>query len=69
MKPTELEQLLIDYLKLSKANDAVISVVFLLLKAEEQQIEMCKYLSKYENATEEEILEQARKIVETAMPE
>lgn len=63
MKPTEIEQLLIDYLTLSKARTGASAMVFVLLEKKEQQVKMCEFLSANEEATEEEILERAKKIV------
>ena len=61
-KLTELEEILIGYLKTSHAKAGVQAVAFLLLREEPQQIEMCEFLSKNEDATEQEVLEQARRI-------
>ncbi len=61
-KLTELEEILIGYLKTSNAKAGVQAVAFLLLREEPQQIEMCEFLSKNEDATEQEVLEQARRI-------
>ena len=61
-KLTELEEILIWYLKTSNAKAGVQAVAFLLLREEPQQIEMCEFLSKNEDATEQEVLEQARRI-------
>lgn len=61
-KLTELEKILIGYLKISNARAGVQATMFLLLREEPQQMEMCEFLSKNEEATEQEILEQARRI-------
>ena len=61
-KLTELEKILIGYLKTSNARARVQATTFLLLREEPQQMEMCEFLSKNEEATEQEILEQARRI-------
>lgn len=61
-KLTELEEILIGYLKTSNAKAGVQAVAFLLLREKPQQIEMCEFLSKNEDATEQEVLEQARRI-------
>lgn len=61
-KLTELEEILIGYLKTSNAKAGVQAVAFLLLREEPPQIEMCEFLSKNEDATEQEVLEQARRI-------
>ncbi len=61
-KLTEIEKVLIGYLKTSKARAGVQATTFLLLREEPQQMEMCEFLSKNEAATEQQILDQARKI-------
>ena len=61
-KLTELVEILIGYLKTSNAKAGVQAVAFLLLREKPQQIEMCEFLSKNEDATEQEVLEQARRI-------
>ena len=61
-KLTELEKVLIGYLKISKARAGVQATAFLLLREESQQMEMCECLSKNETATEQQILDMARKI-------
>ena len=40
-------------------------MAFLLLETEEQQLEMCSYLSENREATEDEILEMAQKLAGT----
>ncbi len=61
-KLTELEKVLIGYLKISKARAGVQATAFLLLREESQQMEMCEFLSKNETAAEQQILDMARKI-------
>ena len=61
-KLTELEKVLIGYLKISKARAGVQATAFLLLREESQQMEMCEFLPKNETATEQQILDLARKI-------
>ena len=61
-KLTELEKVLIGYLKISKARAGVQATAFLLLREESQQMEMCEFLSKNETAKEQQILDMARKI-------
>ena len=61
-KLTELEKVLIGYLKISKARAGVQATAFLLLREESQQMEMWEFLSKNETATEQQILDMARKI-------
>ena len=61
-KLTGLEKVLIGYLKISKARAGVQATAFLLLREESQQMEMCEFLSKNETATEQQILDMARKI-------
>jgi hypothetical protein len=61
-QPTEIGQLLIDYLMLSTADRGARALVFTLLKQETQKLEMCRFLSKNPKATENEILEMAKKI-------
>ena len=61
-KLTELEKVLIGYLKISKARAGVQATAFLLLREESHQMEMCEFLSKNETATEQQILDMARKI-------
>lgn len=61
-QPTEIGQLLIDYLMLSTADRGARAMVFILLKKELQKLEMCRFLSKNPKATEDEIVEMARKI-------
>ena len=66
-KLTELEEVLIGYLETSNARAGVQATAFILLREEPQQMEMCEFLSKNEDATEEEILEQARRIATEEM--
>jgi hypothetical protein len=61
-QPTEIGQLLIDYLMLSTADRGARAMVFILLKKELQKLEMCRFLSKNPKATEDEIMEMAKKI-------
>ncbi len=69
MALTQLEQLLIDYLTLSNAQEWVQVVAFILLKEEDQMLEMCRFLSVNADATEEEILEMAYRLAGEAEDE
>ena len=62
MQLTEIEQLLIDYLLTSNATKGTGAMVSLMLQEEKQQLEMCRFLSKNPEATEQEIMEMAQKI-------
>ena len=57
-----IEQLLIGFLSTSKAPKGTQAIAFLLLDKEDQQLEMCCYLSENPDATEQEIMEMAYKI-------
>ena len=60
---TEIEQLLVDFLMTSTAQEGTGAIVFLLLqKAEDKQLEMCHFLRDHPEATEDEILEMAQQI-------
>lgn len=58
----QIEELLMQFLLTSKAQKGARAQVYLLLQKEDQQLEMCRFLSKNENATADEILEMAHKI-------
>ena len=58
------EQLLIGFLTTSKAQRGTQAMAFLLLGSEEQQMEMCSYLSENPAATDKEIMEMAQRISE-----
>ena len=64
-KPSQIEQLLIGYLRLSKASKGISAIVFILLKTDDLKLAMCDFLSKNEEATEQEILDQARRLADT----
>ena len=65
MQLTEIEQLLIDYLLTSNATKGTGAMVSLMLQEENQQLEMCRFLSKNPEATEDEILKMAQQIAGT----
>lgn len=65
MELTQIEQLLIDYLLTSNATKGTGAMVSLMLQKENQQLEMCRFLSKNPEATENEILEMAHQITGT----
>ena len=58
----EVEELLIDYLILSKATKGTGVMVSLTLKERPQQLKMCRFLSDNPEATDEEIMAMAQKI-------
>lgn len=60
---SEKEQLLIEYLMLSKAGEAAQMLVFIWLKTEEQKWEMCRFLRYNPDATEGQILWKTRQIL------
>ena len=63
MAVSEIEQLLIDYLRISKAKRDVQVIAFIMTgDSEDQMLELCQYLSENEEATGEEILAAARRI-------
>ena len=62
MELTKIEQLLIDFLTTSKANKATQAIVFISLKEEKQKLEMCRFLSEHETATDPEIMAAAKRI-------
>ena len=59
---TQAEELLIDYLLLSKATQGTGVMISIMLKEHHQQLKMCRYLSDNPEATEEEIVAMAEKI-------
>ena len=56
------EQLLIGLLATSKAPRGIQAMVFIMLDKEEQQKEMCFYLSDNPEATDEDIVAMAKQI-------
>ena len=58
----EVEELLVDYLTLSKATKGTGLMVSLTLKERSQQLKMCRYLSENPEATDEEIIAMAKQI-------
>lgn len=62
MELSQVEQVLLGYLKTSKAKKGTQLIVFLALKEENQMIEMCEFLDENEQATDEEILSVAKRI-------
>ncbi len=62
MEITKIEQLLIDFLASSKASKTTQAIAFIILKEEAQELEMCRFLSKNETATDEEIMAAAKRI-------
>ena len=62
MQITEIEQLLIDFLRTSKAKEGTRRIVFIALKEEEQMLEMCTFLSKNPEANDKEIMATAKRI-------
>ena len=63
-KITEIERLLIEYLKILRASEATKAITFITLSTDDQMIEMCDYLSKNEEATDKEISAMAQRIAE-----
>jgi len=61
-EPTEIGQLLIEYLLQSTASRGTRALVFIRLKEDSRKLEMCNFLSKNPQATEAQILEKAQKI-------
>ena len=65
---TDLEALLTDYLTISKAECSTGLIVFLLLKTEQQRLEMCRFLKDNPEASEREIIVAADKILQGPAP-
>lgn len=59
---TELEELLIDFLLTSNATKGTGAKVSLALQEENQQLEMCQFLSDNPEASDDEILQMALRI-------
>ena len=51
-----IEKLLVNYLKLSHITKGNGALVYVMLSTQAQKLEMCRYLDKYTEATESEIL-------------
>ncbi len=64
MELTETQRLLINGLIAFKARRGIIVHICLLLEEEQQQIEMIQYMVDHQNATGEELLQQAKKMAE-----
>lgn len=62
MKPTAIEQALIDGMEAFKVRRGISAQIFLMLNGEEQYLEMIHYMQEHLNATGEELLKQARRI-------
>ena len=62
MRQTDLEQALIDLLKLTNLSKANRGIVFLQLDGDRQILRMCEYLLENEQATDEQILSEAKRI-------
>ena len=62
MALTEIKQLLIEYLEISKAKEPEKTLAYLAMDTEDQMLELCQYLSDNPEATGEAILEKAREI-------
>lgn len=62
MELTEAQNLLIDCLRHFGVSKGKAMVVFLLLKEENQQMDMIEYLLSKEKVTDEEALDMARRI-------
>ena len=63
MAVSEVDQLLSDFLDLSNAGEATKAIAFITVgDFEQKQIALCKFLATNENATEEQILDEARRI-------
>lgn len=62
MAVTEVEQLLIDYLATSKAEEVDQHLSFIAMDTEDQMLKMCRFLSDNPEASSKEILTKARKI-------
>ena len=63
MEWTEIEQLLDGFLRTSKADPGEQTMVFIMMETEKQQLAMCHYLNDNEQATGEEIVAEALKLV------
>ena len=62
MALTQVEELLIDYLRTSKAEKSTGVIVMLQLKERSKQLEMCQFLSDNPEATDEEIAAASNRI-------
>lgn len=62
MALTEIEQLLIDFLRTSKASKGIQAITFIALKDEDQMLQMCRFLSDNPEAKDKEILSVAKMI-------
>lgn len=62
MKPTAIEQALIDGMEAFKVRRGISAQIFLMLDGEEQYLDMIHYMQEHLNATGEELLKQARRI-------
>ena len=63
MKSIEIERLLEGFLRTSKADAGEQVLVFMMMETEKQQLAMCHYLNDNEQATGEEIVAEALKLV------
>ena len=62
MALTQVEELLIDYLRTSKAETSTAVIVMLQLKERSKQLKMCHFLSDNPEATDEEIAAASNRI-------
>ena len=59
------EKLLIQGLQICGISKGMSAVIFMTLQTDEQKLEMCNYLADHKDASDEELLEQARRIAGT----
>ncbi len=63
MALTEQEQLLVAYLELFGVSEGMAVAIFMTVH--ERALEMCRYMEENLKASEEELLDEARRIMET----
>ena len=62
MKPTKVEQLMIDWLQCFPIKEGQRVRIFLMMDTEEQMLDMMIYMSQHRNATGEELMSAAERI-------
>ena len=62
MKPTKVEQLMIDWLQCFPIKEGQRVRIFLMMDTEDQMLDMMTYMSKPRNATGEELMSAAERI-------
>lgn len=62
MKPTKVEQLMIDWLQCFPIKEGQRVRIFLMMDTEDQMLDMMTYMSKHRNATGEELMSAAERI-------